>query len=133
MLIINRLIIILFLYGCTTRKRCLEKFGQEVVIEKKDTTIYVPQVKVDSVFRFSEITKLQKDTIYLHKDRLNVKLIKQFDTLRLEGECKADTITITKTITQKIEQSRLPFYETFWFYLVLTFILIIGYLLAKRV
>ena len=57
-------------------------------------TIVLKEVKLDTL----AIT-LPVDTIFLENERVSAKVIRTFDTIRIEANCKADTVTITKTIT----------------------------------
>lgn len=57
-------------------------------------TIVLKEVKLDTV----AIT-LPVDTIFLENERVSAKVIRTFDTIRIEANCKADTVTITKTVT----------------------------------
>jgi hypothetical protein len=54
--------------------------------------VIVPSVKVDTV------THVNFDTVIIEKDRLRVQLIRVRDSIFIDAECKADTITVTRTI-----------------------------------
>ena len=62
------------------------------MIVKSDTvivrdTFYTPEVHVTDTF----VTQ-QYDTIEIIKDKLEIKIIKSNDTIRVSGACKSDTI-----------------------------------------
>lgn len=56
-------------------------------------TLVLKEVKLDTV----AIT-LPVDTIFLENERVSAKVIRTFDTIRIEAECKADTVVVTKTV-----------------------------------
>ena len=70
-------------------------------------TIYTDRVVSDTIV----VTKPQ-DTIVMEKERLRVRVVRINDTLRIEGECEADTIYRTKTIKVpvKVVESRWPWW-----------------------
>jgi hypothetical protein len=62
------------------------------MIVTKDTvvfndTFYTPEVHVTDTFVTSKY-----DTIELIKDKLQIQIIRQNDTIRLAGTCKSDTL-----------------------------------------
>jgi len=61
-------------------------------------TIYTDRVVSDTIV----VTK-PKDTIVMEKERLRVRVVRINDTLRIEGECEADTIYRTTTIEVPIK------------------------------
>jgi LPXTG-motif cell wall-anchored protein len=95
------------------------------------TVVYVPQVKHDTTV----LTK-QQDTVYIDKERLRIRIIREWDTLHIEGECKADTIIVTKTITTPLYQSTKTGKKTNWTLILIFIILflsgIIYFLIKKR-
>lgn len=70
-------------------------------------TIYTDRVVADTIV----VTKPQ-DTIVMEKERLRVRVVRINDTLRIEGECEADTIYRTTTIEVpvKVVESRWPWW-----------------------
>jgi len=70
-------------------------------------TIYTDRVVSDTIV----VTKVQ-DTIVMEKERLRVRVVRINDTLRIEGECQADTIYRTTTIEVpvKVVESRWPWW-----------------------
>ena len=70
----------------------------------KEIPIFIPQVRVDSIF-----TSRVGDTVYLEKDRLKIKYLKlPGDSVFIEGKCDSLTIikevpiSVTKTVTTGI-------------------------------
>jgi hypothetical protein len=93
MRIIIILLALLLSQSCYTRKRAIQKFckSDSVSVTIRDT-IRTETLRVDSVF------SVNLDTILLTKDRLSIRYIKVRDSIYLSGECKGDSIIITKQI-----------------------------------
>ena len=84
-------------------------------------TIYTERVVSDTV-----VVSMPQDTIVMEKERLRVRVVRINDTLRIEGECEADTIYRTTTIEVpvKVVESRWPWWArpVLWGLCVLAFI-----------
>ena len=80
----------LSLTSCEALRNALTPAKTEVTITD---TIYIPKEVVDTV----TIT-LPVDTIVIETERVSARVIRSYDTISVEAQCKADTITITKTI-----------------------------------
>lgn len=78
------------LTGCNAIRNALTPVKTEVTIID---TIVVEEVKVDTV----AIT-LPVDTVVIETERVSARVIRSFDTIRLDVECKADTVIVTNTI-----------------------------------
>lgn len=77
-------------------RRAIEKdptIIQPEIVQVVDTVIITPLERVETTF-----VALPMDTITIEKERLRIKIRRIHDTLRVEGECRSDTITITETI-----------------------------------
>ena len=79
------------LIGCGPSKPLIETIVMH-------DTIYTDRVVSDTIV----VTKAQ-DTIVMEKERLRVRVVRINDTLRIEGECEADTIYRTTTIEVPIK------------------------------
>jgi len=66
---------------------------QPEIVQVVDTVIITPLERTETTF-----VALPIDTITIEKERLRIKIRRIHDTLRVEGECRSDTITITETI-----------------------------------
>ena len=66
---------------------------QPEIVQVVDTVIITPLERVETTF-----VALPIDTITIEKERLRIKIRRIHDTLRIEGECRSDTIRITETI-----------------------------------
>ena len=80
----------LSLTSCEALRNAITPAKTEVTITD---TIYVPREVVDTV-----TVTLPVDTIVIQTERVSARVIRSYDTISVEAECKADTITITKTI-----------------------------------
>ena len=79
------------LTGCKALRNALTPLKTEVTLVD---TIYLPKVTVDTV----AIT-LPVDTLVIETERVSAKVIRSYDTIQLEAECKADTVIVTNTVT----------------------------------
>lgn len=120
-------------------KKCPELLIQDTIIVKIDTTIIIDEVKKDSNF-----TAFIGDTIYIDKEKLEIKFIRlKSDSFFIEGKCKGDTIYIDKIIKvpcQTITPIKLTPIEKFlnwlngfWWWLVAVCILSITFFIIYKV
>ena len=79
------------LTGCKALRNALTPLKTEVTLVD---TIYLPKVTVDTV----AIT-LPVDTIFIETERVSARVIRSYDTIQLQAECKADTVIVTNTVT----------------------------------
>ena len=80
----------LSLTSCEALRNALTPAKTEVVITD---TIYLPKEVVDTV-----TVTLPVDTIVIETERVSARVIRSYDTISVEAECKADTVIVTKTI-----------------------------------
>ena len=79
------------LTGCKALRNAITPLKTEVTLVD---TIYLPKVTVDTV----AIT-LPVDTIVIETERVSARVIRSYDTITLDVECKADTVVVTNTVT----------------------------------
>ena len=79
------------LTGCNAVRNALTPLKTQVTLVD---TIYLPSKKVDTV----AIT-LPVDTLVIETERVSARVIRSYDTIQLEAECKADTVIVTNTVT----------------------------------
>ena len=79
------------LTGCKALRNALTPLKTEVQLID---TVYLPKVTVDTV----AIT-LPVDTIVIETERVSARVIRSYDTIQLQAECKADTVIVTNTVT----------------------------------
>jgi uncharacterized alpha/beta hydrolase family protein len=98
-LVIISLICLVALTSCSASfhlRRAIQKdptIIQPEIVQVVDTVIITPSERTETTF-----VALPIDTITIEKERLRIKIRRIHDTLRVEGECRSDTITITETI-----------------------------------
>lgn len=91
-------------------------------------TIIIPEVTTDTSFIFNNII----DSIFITKDKLKIKIIKQCDTLRVQGECLQDSIFIDKKIyVDRIKAVKDKWYTGFLSFLPFIAILLLIYFILK--
>lgn len=110
------------LVSCSPQKRFTRLIKKHPELIQTDTFIRIDTVKVivpriehDTAF----IESLLYDTVRIEKERLKIKVWKQYDTIHVQGEC--DTLTITEYIETKVP---VKYYEKksnkcFWIILLL--------------
>ena len=77
---------------------------------KKEVKVVVSEVKTDTTFLASKA-----DTVYLDKERLHIKYVKIGDTIRLIGQCDADTIIKeVKVPYEKVVIQKPSFWSRIW-------------------
>lgn len=74
--------------------RAIKKAESLGAVWKRDTAwvaveIPVPVVRADTV-----VITTPQDTVILERERLRVQVVRHYDTLTVEAECKADTIKV---------------------------------------
>jgi hypothetical protein len=81
--------------SCYTKHRAIEKFCNQdtanVTITIHDT-ILIDSIQVDTVFNDNV------DSVYITKDRLEIRYIKKFGKVYIQGKCKGDTIYYEKKV-----------------------------------
>jgi len=130
------LIIIIIGFGCAPIKRhqrLVEKFPfvhtQDTIIVYDTIREFIPKVKVDSIFHFSEL----HDTIFIEKERLKIRIHAIHDSIFVEGEC--DSIFIEKIIERKIP---IRYYEAKdsdwwkWILAILIFLTILAFYFKRK-
>ena len=79
------------LTGCKAIRNALTPLKTEVTLTD---TVYIEEVKVDTV-----TVTLPLDTVVIETERVSAKVIRSYDTIAVEVECKADTVIVTNTVT----------------------------------
>jgi hypothetical protein len=136
------IIIALLLASCSPTKRftrLITKYPYlittDTVVVRDTITLYVPEVKVDTIVTIKELT----DTITITKDRVTVKAwyVPKEKKVYIQGKC--DPIYITKIVDRKIP---VKYYEKYpWWkklvnnllaFLIIFAIVYTGYRLYKK-
>lgn len=124
-------ILILFLVSCTTKKKILqyaEKKGE--IIEILDTVVLKEYEFIDT---FAVVKKI--DTIVIENEKVLTRIIKEFDTLRIQTEILPDTVKTTVTkILIKPDKEKIKKQKTLnlFLFFALFLCLFLIYLLSKK-
>jgi hypothetical protein len=78
------------LTGCNVVRNALTPLKTEVTLID---TVLVEAVRVDTI-----IVTLPVDTLVIETERVSARVIRSYDTITLDVECKADTVVITNTV-----------------------------------
>ena len=78
------------LSGCRFVRNALTPLKTEVTLID---TILVEAVRVDTV-----TVTLPVDTLVIETERVSARVIRSYDTITLDVECKADTVIVTNTV-----------------------------------
>jgi len=78
------------LSGCNVIRNALTPLKTEVTLID---TVLVEAVRVDTV-----TVTLPVDTLVIETERVSARVIRSYDTITLDVECKADTVIVTNTV-----------------------------------
>ena len=100
----------IILSGCYTKNQAVKKFCNNDTLHITTTihdTIIIDSIKVDTVF--SE----KIDSVYLVKDKIEIRYVKKYGKIYLEGKCKGDTIYYEKQVLIEVpcNTTKLPWYK----------------------
>jgi hypothetical protein len=125
----KKLIFALLLFSsCYTKNQAIKKFCNQDTIEVTTIiydTIIIDSVKIDTVFNESI------DSVFITKNKIEIKYIKKFGKVYLEGKCKSDTIFYEKKVMFEVPCTtpKLSWYKQlaadYWFILPLILVLLI--------
>jgi hypothetical protein len=96
---VRAIVLLLLLAGCSAEWHLTQavKKGGEVWRYKYDTVIVTKERKLTDTLILREI-----DSITVTNDKVRVKLVRRWDTIRVSATCIPDTIRITKEIPVKV-------------------------------
>jgi hypothetical protein len=129
------LLFILAITSCYTKNQAIEKFCNKDTIQVTTVihdTIIIDSIQVDTVFNESV------DSVYLVKDKIEIRYIKKYGKIYLEGKCKGDTVFYTKEvfINAPVLTKKLPWYKQlgadYWFILPLILLILILVSLIRK-
>ena len=78
------------LTGCKALRNALTPLKTQVTLHD---TIVVEAVSVDTV-----LVTLPVDTLVIETERVSARVIRSYDTISVDVECKADTVVVTNTV-----------------------------------
>jgi hypothetical protein len=96
---VRAIVLLLLLAGCSAEWHLTQavRKGGEVWRYKYDTVIVTKERKLTDTLILREI-----DSITVTNDKVRVKLVRRWDTIRVSATCIPDTIRITKNIPVKV-------------------------------
>ncbi len=128
--------IVVFFSSCCLSRSCkvnrasrkIDKITSEYPeLKIKDTLhvnhkVLVPEVVLDSAF----LTE-KRDTLFIEKEKLSVKLIREFDTIKIDASCKADTIysTIKVPYEKFMQNYKVPLHYRLFGKLILIIVFVV--------
>lgn len=86
---------VLLFSSCYTKNQAIEKFCNKDTIQVSTIihdTIIIDSIQVDTVF------SQDVDSVFLVKDKIEIRYIKKYGKIYLEGKCKGDTVFYTKEV-----------------------------------
>jgi hypothetical protein len=119
---------VLLFSSCYTKNQAIEKFCNKDTIQVTTTihdTIIIDSIQVDTVFNESI------DSVYLVKDKIEIRYTKKYGKIYLEGKCKQDTVFYEKKVMFEVPCTtpKLSWYKQlaadYWFILPLILVLLI--------
>jgi len=119
---------VLLLSSCYTKNQAIEKFCNKDTIQVSiiiHDTIIIDSIQVDTVFNESI------DSVYLVKDKIEIRYIKKYGKIYLEGKCLGDTVYYTKEvfINAPVLTKKLVWYKQlaadYWFILPLILVVLV--------
>jgi len=93
------LILILLLSSCYTKQNAINKFCKNDTIQTTITvhdTIIVDSIQVDTIFSDTI------DSVFITKDKIEIRYVKKFGKIYIEGKCKGDTIYYEKKVIVEV-------------------------------
>lgn len=87
--------VILILSGCSAEWHLLKAVKKDPSILKTKTMIVTDTVVTEPIVVRDTVTTSKVDTIEIVKDRFRVKIMRNYDTLIIDGGCNSDTIVRT--------------------------------------
>lgn len=125
----KKLIFALLLFSsCYTKNQAVKKFCNQDTVQFSTIihdTIIVDSIQVDTVFNESV------DSVYLVKDKIEIRYLKRFGKVYLEGKCKGDTIYYEKKVMFEVpcKTPKLAWYKQlaadYWWILPLILVLLV--------
>lgn len=132
------LFVILILSGCSAEWHLSKAVKKNPQLLKPTTMIVTDTVVTEPIVVRDTVTTSKVDTIEIVKDKFRVKIMRNYDTLIIDGGCDSDTIirTVTVSVPQLVSQEsgfqRVQRY-TFWGLVTLLLIAIAILVVRKSV
>jgi hypothetical protein len=120
---VRAIVLLLLLAGCSAEWHLTQavRKGGEVWRYKYDTVIVTKERKLTDTLVLRQV-----DSITVTNDKVRVKLVRRWDTIRVSATCIPDTIRITKEIPVKI-QTQPKRWSPFVFQLLAACAIVLGF------
>ena len=129
------LFVILILSGCSAEWHLSKAVKKNPQLLKPTTMIVTDTVVTEPIVVRDTVTTSKVDTIEIVKDRFRVKIMRNYDTLIIDGGCDSDTIirTVTISVPQLVSgESGFQRVQRYTFWGLLTLLLIAIAILVVR-
>lgn len=128
------IVLILMLTSCSIKKRLANFVARHPEVVKSDTVFVSDTTIIDSIYAdTSFITTVKRDTFYLEKEKLKVRVIRDTDTLWLDADVKADTvIKYRDKVVNTVNPVKVKGTPWYWWLIVVAMGILIVLLVVKR-
>lgn len=113
-------ILLISFTSCYTKKQAINKFCHQdsarVELRIIDTVV-VQEIKADTIF------SINVDSVFIQKDKLQIKYLRKNDTIYIEGKCLADTIIKEIPVNVSVPCNCPPIPEMPWYIIVRNWII----------
>jgi len=122
---------LIIIVACSPQKRLNRLIGKHPELVQKDTihisdTVVVPAITADTIWHSKP-----NDTLYLYNNKLQIQVIRHYDTIMVKANVKPDTIVIKHNIpVEKVVVKNVP--NEVNKYLIFALILLFVILLSKK-
>lgn len=132
------IILLLLLTSCSPLKR-LERFQKNHPYLFEEVTDTVTVTILDTIrtetIRTDTIFHIDFDTVQIEKEKLKIRLIRENDTIFVDGECIGDTVYIDNEIRVPIESKQPKEFKSdnskWWIALAIVCLLFVTFIIYK--
>lgn len=119
--------------ACSPQRRLNRLVRKHPELISKDTVRIIDTIRIPSIQLDTTIETKPVDTVYLEKERLQLQIIRHYDTLKIHSLVKPEKIIIKKEIpVEKIVVKKVPNQLNKYLFLSLLFLLFLFILTFRR-
>lgn len=107
-------------------KKHPELIQTDTIVRIDTVKVLVPKIEHDTAF----IESMLYDTVRIEKERLRIKIWKEYDTIHVQGVC--DTLTITEYIETKVPVHYYEKSKNYVWIVILMVVIFIAYLFITK-
>ena len=123
------LLLVSVLTSCSAHYHLRRAVKKDPSILQKDTITVVDTVVSKPVELKDTVVLRQTDTVTIEKERLRVRIVRSFDTIRVDAICEADTIVSIVSVPYEkivyVEREKLGSKITKWLMALAIFVLVL--------